>query len=108
MRALTEIFNRLGNKKEVWHDLIDQKKLPYLATIRNLRNMLMAGIDAAHVAKVCNYIKNEKAVAGSKMFPYRFFTAFDVLAEVKEFMAKDFEPVSFALTFSSNLRRQEM
>ncbi len=74
---------RYGNKAKVWEELIDQKKLPYLATIRNLRNLVLAGIDDAHVDKVCSNIRNEKAVANSRMFPHRFYTAFDVLNELR-------------------------
>ncbi len=84
-------FNcRHGNKAGVWQDLIDQQKLPYLATLRNLRNLVLAGIDSMHVDKVCAYIKNEKAVCGSKLFPYRFFTAFAVLEELKNFKGWSF------------------
>ena len=62
-----------------------------MATIRNLRNLVLAGIDEPHVTKVCNYIKNEKAVANSRMFPYRFYTAFDILSELEEFSTKTYE-----------------
>lgn len=73
---------RFGNKAEVWHRLIDNKKLPYMATIRNLRNLVLSGIDNSHVDTVCKYIGNEKAVINSRMFPFRFYTAFDVLDDL--------------------------
>ena len=73
-----------GNKAEVWQQLIEEKKLPYMATVRNIRNLLLAGISAAHVQKVCSYISNETAVTRSRMFPFQFFTAYDVLSEVKQ------------------------
>ena len=72
-----------GNKPEVWARLIDEKKLPYMATIRNVRNLLLSGISDAHVKKVCSYISNQTAVVRSRMFPFQFFTAYDVLSEVK-------------------------
>jgi telomerase protein component 1 len=56
-----------------------------MATIRNLRNLILAGIDNNHVDKVCAYIQNERAVAGSRMFPFRFYTAYDILDELKDF-----------------------
>jgi hypothetical protein len=34
-----------GNKAEVWQQLIDNKKLPFMAMLRNLRNMIKAGKD---------------------------------------------------------------
>ena len=82
---------RHGNKAEIWQDLIDQKKLPYLATIRNLRNLILAGISDAHVDKVCAYIQNEKAVAKSRMFPFRFYTAFDVLSDLEKLSQESYK-----------------
>ena len=76
---------RHGNQARIWEDLIDQKKLPYLATIRNLRNLILSGISDSHVDKVCAYIQNEKAVGKSRMFPFRFYTAFDVLSDLEKF-----------------------
>ncbi len=73
---------RHGNKAWVWQELIDHRKLPYMAAVRNLRNLVLSGVDDAHVTAVCKYISNEKAVAGSRMFPFRFFTAFDVLDDL--------------------------
>merc|ERR1712226_1220534 len=84
-------ISKYGNKASIWHDLIDQKKLPYLATIRNLRNLILAGIDDAHVSKVCQYLKNETAVAKSRMFPFRFYTAFDILSDLEDFSQKSYE-----------------
>ena len=37
-----------GNKASVWEQLIDHKKLPYMAMLRNLRNMIKAGISERH------------------------------------------------------------
>ena len=84
-------FFRHGNKAEIWQDLIDQKKLPYLATIRNLRNLILAGISDSHVDKVCAYIQNEKAVAKSRMFPFRFYTAFDVLSDLENLSQESYK-----------------
>ena len=55
-----------------------------MATVRNIRNLLLAGISSVHVRKVCNYISNETAVSRGKMFPFQYFTAYDILNEVKE------------------------
>jgi 60 kDa SS-A/Ro ribonucleoprotein len=59
-----------------WEELIDSGKLGYMATMRNLRNMLEANVSAAHVKKICAYLANEKAVAGSKQLPFRFLAAY--------------------------------
>ena len=73
-----------GNKASVWEMLIDEKKLPYMATVRNIRNLLLAGISQQHVHKVCKYISNEVAVSRGKMFPFQYFTAYDILNEIKD------------------------
>ena len=40
---------------------------------------------------VCQYLKNETAVAKSRMFPFRFYTAFDVLSDLEDFSKKSYE-----------------
>ena len=74
----------LGNKPEVWQKLIDNKKLPYMATVRNIRNLLLAGITGNHIQKVATYISNETAIIKSRMFPFQYFTAYDILKEVED------------------------
>jgi telomerase protein component 1 len=61
-----------------------------MATIRNLRNLVLSGIDDAHVLKICQLITNEKMVAGSRLFPFRFYTAFDVLDDLENYSEKPF------------------
>ena len=62
-----------------------------MAAIRNLRNLVLSGIDDSHVQKVCQMITNEKMVAGSRLFPFRFYTAFDVLDDLENFSATHFK-----------------
>ena len=33
-----------GNKASVWEMLIDEKKLPYMATVRNIRNLIVHNV----------------------------------------------------------------
>ena len=63
--------------------LIKEKKLPYMAMVRNLRNLIMAGISDEVVKLAIHYLTNEKAVVKSRMFPYRFFKAYDILDELE-------------------------
>ena len=75
-----------GNKASVWEQLIDNKKLPYMAMLRNLRNMIKAGIDEKHHQWVLKKLQEEGAVVNSKQFPISFFSAYDVMDELeKEF-----------------------
>ena len=40
---------------------------------------------------MCAYIQNEKAVAKSRMFPFRFYTAFDVLSDLEKFSQESYK-----------------
>lgn len=73
-----------GNKAAIWEKLIDNKKLPYMAMLRNLRNMIKCGISEKHHQWVIKKLQDEGAVIYSKQFPFRFFTAYSVLDELEE------------------------
>jgi telomerase protein component 1 len=75
-----------GNKASVWEQLIDNKKLPYMAMLRNLRNMIKCGISNKHHEWVLKKLCDEGAVIHSRQFPFRFFTAYEVLDELLEEM----------------------
>ena len=62
--------------KAKWEELIDSNKLGYMAVLRNLRNILLAGVTYEHVKKVCDYLTNKNAVAKSKQLPFRFLSAY--------------------------------
>lgn len=66
-----------------WEELIDSRKLGYMATLRNLRNMLSAGVSAKHIEQVCDYLSNASAVAKSKQLPFRFLAAYRELKDLK-------------------------
>jgi len=74
----TEISSK-GNMPEVWESLIDQGKLPYMAMLRNLRNLLYTddkGISRAHLDSVISSIRNPEAVRNSRQLPFRFLSAY--------------------------------
>ncbi|QXV66326.1 TROVE domain-containing protein [Mucilaginibacter sp. 21P] len=58
-----------------WEELIDSGKLGYMALLRNLRNLLDAGISYTHFEKVCLRIANAEEVAKAKQFPFRYLSA---------------------------------
>jgi 60 kDa SS-A/Ro ribonucleoprotein len=70
-----------GNNADVWHDLIwardenGRRKLPYMATLRNLRNILKAGVLSNDMDEVVRILTDPKGVENSKQFPFRFFSA---------------------------------
>ena len=44
----------------------------------------MAGTSEATIRKIASYISNETAVTRARMFPFQYFTAFDVLKDLRE------------------------
>jgi 60 kDa SS-A/Ro ribonucleoprotein len=66
---------KLAAQKAKWEELIFSNKMGYMATMRNLRNILEADVSKEALNKVCGYIANEKAVANSKQLPFRFLAA---------------------------------
>jgi len=65
-----------------WEELIDSKKIGYMALLRNLRNILEAHVSREHVTKVTDYLSNPVAVKKSKQLPFRFFSAYLSLESV--------------------------
>lgn len=63
-----------GNNKETWEKLIDSGKLPYMATIRNLRNIVNAQPD--NIDKVWATISDPDRVRKSRQLPFRFLSAY--------------------------------
>jgi len=78
------VISAKGNKKESWEELIDAKKLPYMATLRNLRNIVNAEVSAKHLRTVLSYIENPTAVERSRQLPFRFVSAWRELSEIPE------------------------
>ena len=58
-------------------ELIDSKKVGYMALLRNLRNILNA--NPSNVNKVLEYIENPEAVKKSKQLPFRYLSAYKEL-----------------------------
>ena len=72
-----------GNKANVWEELIDHKKLPFMAMLRNLRNVIIAGISPKHHQSIIYRLTDERSVIGSRQFPFRFFSAYEVLNQLE-------------------------
>jgi hypothetical protein len=66
-----------------WQELIDSQRLGYMALMRNLRNMLEAGISTEHLAKVTARLSDPAQVARAKQLPFRFLSAYRELKNVK-------------------------
>lgn len=67
-----------------WEELVNSNKLGYMALLRNLRNILNAGVSNDALNKACAYLANNKAVANSKQLPFRFLAAYRELMQVTD------------------------
>lgn len=62
--------------RATWEELIFSGKVGYMALLRNLRNLLEAGVSREAVAHVARVLGNAHAVANSKQLPFRFLSAY--------------------------------
>lgn len=65
-----------------WEELIDSRKVGYMALMRNLRNILEANVSPEHIEKVCAFLADANQVAKSKQLPFRFLSAFRELKDI--------------------------
>ena len=75
------------NKTESWAKMIDGRKMGYMATLRNLRNILEANVSPDHMQKLVAFLTNKEAVLKSKLFPFRFYAAARELESVDSMYA---------------------
>ena len=68
--------------KAKWEELIDSGKWGYMALLRNLRNILQAGISTAHMRKVCSILADPQAVQKAKQLPFRYLAAYREIQEL--------------------------
>lgn len=69
------------SKKDLWTELITREgsgSLPYMAMLRNLRNMAEADISPDTWKLVASKLSNPKAVEKSKQLPFGFINSYDV------------------------------
>ncbi len=61
---------------EKWEELIASNRLGYMALLRNLRNILQAGVSANCIEKVAQRLADPVQVRKSKQLPFRFLSAY--------------------------------
>lgn len=73
----TELSAR-GNTAEVWNELLSERKVGFMAALRNMRNIIQSGAD---VQPVLDMLMDEGAVRRSRQLPFRFFSAWRELRD---------------------------
>ena len=98
--------DKIEAKKDGWEKLILEKKLGYMAALRNIRNIIQSGVSPEAHKMVQDYLSNENAVLNSKQLPFRFYSAYKAIqADVRSmdpFLAKGYtKALSTALAYSA-------
>ena len=75
----TELSAR-GNTAKVWERLLAEDKVPYMALLRNMRNMLQARPRNFDLA--LERLTDPQAVANSRQLPFRFWSAYQSVETV--------------------------
>lgn len=66
------LISQFGSSKDVWEWLIENKQIPYMATLRNLRNFQQVDISEDHWEMVYNLLASD---ANHRQLPFRFLAA---------------------------------
>jgi len=67
-------------KGEAWAKLVTEKKLPYFALLRNVRNILQNAPEV--IDQVCEALVNQEVIKKSLVLPFRFNTALRAIQEL--------------------------
>lgn len=78
---LSQAGSDKDKKREVWHSLIDAKKLGYFALLRNLRNIIQLDDDELK-NKAYGVLTNEYLIDKSLVLPFRFDTAYEEMRKI--------------------------
>uniref|UniRef100_A0A8C6XEC4 TROVE domain-containing protein n=1 Tax=Naja naja TaxID=35670 RepID=A0A8C6XEC4_NAJNA len=72
-----------GNKAAVWEELIG-RKLPFMAMLRNLRNILRSGVSERHHQHLLKRLEDKDSVIRSRQLPFRFLSAYKVILDLEK------------------------
>lgn len=96
----------IKERRLFWKDIISERKLGYMAAIRNLRNILEVA-DKELIELISKYIKDEKIIKNSKIFPFRILTAYimiESLLNKREENEKEILDISNVRSILNSLR----
>lgn len=88
-------------KEGAWRTLLQEKRLGYLALLKNLRNIMQQAPDLVSLA--CEQLADESAVRKSLVFPFRFITA---MREIEKLPGS--QPILRALSTAANISVQNV
>lgn len=91
-----------NDKAAVWSFLVEEKLVGYMALLRNLRNLLKAGLSAELVQKVSSKLSDKDEVKASKQLPFRFLAAYRAVKEMGHADAADLSELLAAVELAAN------
>lgn len=71
-----------AQRAESYKDMLKNKKLGYMAALKNIRNILESGADSETVDMLSKFLMNEKAVLNSRVLPFRYIDAYKIVNEM--------------------------
>jgi telomerase protein component 1 len=74
----TELSSK-GNSKETWEYLLGNNKVPYLALLRNLRNIVKVDVSLELINKVSNFLSNKENVLKNRSTPLQYLSAYQII-----------------------------
>ena len=93
------VISLFGGSQKTWTSVFP--RMGYMAVLRNIRNMIQAGVPAD---KIAARIADEKSVLRSKQFPFRFVAASNEISRMGDISIKSrqviLDALSIALEFS--------
>lgn len=77
-----EVFEKGGDMKQVWRNLVFKENTEYMALLRNLRNILEQG-DTETQQLALKKLVDKDHIKKSMVFPFRFLSAYKTIADNK-------------------------
>ncbi|KAG5501867.1 hypothetical protein JKF63_04137 [Porcisia hertigi] len=77
------LLSQEGNTGRVWDALISAEAVPYMALLRNLRNILTRRCSAKTHQRVLERLVDEQQIAASRQLPYRFYSAYLAVQQIR-------------------------
>ena len=93
------MLSKEGNNKNTWEKLIQSGKLGYMAALRNLRNIIKAEPD--NINDIYDMIRNKERVIKSRQLPFRYYSAFKILADEGIGTSKVYDVLEEAIKYST-------
>lgn len=90
-----------GNTAAVWERLILEKRLGYMAMMRNLRNILKAGVSDKALNMVYSFLSNKEAVLKNKQLPFRYYSAYNTIKKERLGTSKIYDALESAIKIST-------